>query len=176
MTFCSSKLKSLRSPTSAFDILDYVSFYKSNTRSSSSHKLNRRLSLFFYTFLLTFILRDYPVFETVCLFLTKTFLRRQLYLLSKTTFGLISLSIIILLIHALFTYHHVHVLTVSLLSLTVLILLDPNNFSGCLTVESVFQSHILIYHILLCVLLRYDRCEGVNFGEFLVYQNKQILW
>ena len=33
-------LKSLRSPTSAFDILDYVSFCESNTRSSSSHKLN----------------------------------------------------------------------------------------------------------------------------------------
>ena len=33
-------LKSLRSPTSAFDILDYVSFCESNIRSSSSHKLN----------------------------------------------------------------------------------------------------------------------------------------
>ena len=91
-------------------------------------------------FLLTFILSDYRVFGTVCLFLTKTFLRRQLYLLSKITFGRISLSITILLIHALFMYH-VHVLTVSLLSLTVLILIDPNNFPGCLTVESVLQSH-----------------------------------
>ena len=40
-------------------------------------------------FPLTFILSDYPVFGIVCLFLTKRFLRRQLYLLSKITFGLI---------------------------------------------------------------------------------------
>ena len=140
-------LKSLRSPTSAFDILDYVSFCESNTRSSSSHKLNHSHC----SSTLSFILRDYPVFGTVCLFLTKTFLRRQLYLLSKITFGLISLSITILLIHALFTYH-VHVVTVSLLYLTVPIFLDPNHFSGCLTVEAVLQSHFLIHHILLCVL------------------------
>ena len=101
-------------------------------------------------FLLTFILSDYPVCGTVCLFLTKTFPRRQLYLLSKITFGLISLSITILLIHALYFMYHVHVLTVFLLSLTDLILFDPDNFPGCLTVESVLQSHFLIFDSIVC--------------------------
>ena len=119
-------------------------------------------------FLLTFILSYYPVFGIVCLFLTKTFLRQQLYmyLLSKITFGLISLSITILLIHALFIYH-VHVLTVSLLSLTDLILFDPDNFPGCLIVESVLQSHFflpLIHHILLCVLLSQNNNNNNNNG------------
>ena len=122
-------LKSLRSPTSAFDILDYVIFCESNTRSSSSHKLSHShcsstLSSHFYFKRLPRLWNCLP----------KTFLRRQLYLLSN---GLISLSITTLLIHALFTYH-VHVLTVSLLSLTVPIL-DPNHFSGCLTVRQSFS-------------------------------------
>ena len=69
-------LKSLRSPTSAFDILDYVSFCSSNSRSSSSHKLNHShcsstLSSHFY-------FKRLPIFGTFCLFLTKIFLRGQL--------------------------------------------------------------------------------------------------
>ena len=91
------------------------------------------------------ILRDYPVFGTVCLFLTKRFLRRQQYLLSKITFGLISLNITTLLIHALFTYH-VHVLTVSLLSLTVPIF----RLSHCWGSPSVTLFLFITYYCVYC--------------------------
>ena len=93
----------------------------------------------------SFILRDYPVFGTVCLFLTKRFLRRQQYLLSKITFGLISLNITTLLIHALFTYH-VHVLTVSLLSLTVPIF----RLSHCWGSPSVTLFLFITYYCVYC--------------------------
>ena len=61
-------LKSLRSPTSAFDILDYVSFCSSNTRSSSSHKLNHSrcsstLSSHFYFKRLPRLWNCLPVFD-----------------------------------------------------------------------------------------------------------------
>ena len=141
-------LKSLRTPSPTFNILDYVSFCNSSTQSSSSHKLRHScssttLSSHFYFSRLPRLWNSLPFIDPFNLPLSSVISH------IKTCFGLILLTTLTHLTYAHFT-SPVCALSVFTPSLTLLILLQQFNIIllGCLIIVRLSLSTKFIYHFI----------------------------